>query len=412
MRLAIIGGGAAGLMAAATALETNPEAEIVLLERNDQLGKKVLISGGGRCNVTTGLEDVAEILKRYPRGGKFLNSAMRAFPPTAVRAWFEARGIPTKVEADGRVFPVSDNGHDVVGAFEKVFRDAGHVQVRLKTGLKSVTRTADGFRLTLDDGSTLDANRLIITTGGQAFRQTGSTGDGYAFAEALGHHLTPLAPSLSSLQVREEWPKVLAGVSLPYAELTARGAQKHVAAGPFVFTHRGLSGPAVFALSSLIAFEKFDAAHPIPLEIDFRPDENHAALAAKLAVAIQENPHKEIKNLVGFLVPKSLAEVVVSEIGLDGEKPANEIAKKDLNRIVEWLKRVPLTVTTRGGGEEFVTAGGVDLAEVDPRTLQSKIVPGLFFAGEILDIDGFTGGFNLQSAWATGHAAGTAAANL
>jgi hypothetical protein len=408
MRIAIVGGGAAGLMAAAAIVETNLEAEVFLLEKNDALGRKVLISGGGRCNVTTGLEDVNEILKRYPRGGKFLNSAMRAFPPTATRAWFEGHGVPLKVEEDNRVFPVSNDGHDVVGAFERVFRDSGRVRLSLNSSVKSVAKRDDGFVLTLADGRAVEADRLIITTGGQAYRATGSSGDGYAFAEFLGHHLTPLAPSLNSLGTAEDWPKALSGLSFQNVRLTAHGAKTHRAAGPLLLTHRGISGPAVFALSSEAAFETYGVTNPLRVEIDLFPDDVHDSLLARLMSLVQENPKKELQNVLAMMIPKSLAETVSKLLEL-GDKPVVEISRKDLVRVIERLKRVPLNVTSRGAGEEFVTAGGVDLKEVDPRTMQSKIVPGLYFAGEILDIDGVTGGFNLQAAWATGHLAGSSA---
>ena len=406
MRLSIVGGGAAGLMAAAAAMETDPEAEIVLIEKNDSLGKKVVISGGGRCNVTTGLRDVAQVLTKYPRGGKFLNSAMRAYPPEFTYEWFEAHGVPLKIEEDLRVFPQSDNGHDIVGVFERLFAESKHVKVLLKHDVKLIEKTLTGFVLTFKDGTAHETDRVILTTGGQAYRHTGSTGDGYAFAEALGHHLTPLAPSLNSFWTIEEWPKGLSGVSFEKAKISALREKTYQFTGPFLFTHRGVSGPAVFALSSLVAFEPYDAKRPLNIVIDLFPDENHDKLMGRLQKLVAANPKKELKTVVAMMVPRSLAETLLGQLAIDMEKPVIETGKKDFIRIVEWLKRAPLTVNARGAGDEFVTAGGVELKEVDPRTMESKITPGLFFAGEILDIDGFTGGYNLQASWATGRVAG------
>ena len=408
MNIAVIGGGAAGLMAAAAIHETSPETEVVLIERNDGLGKKVIISGGGRCNVTTGLRDVREVLSKYPRGGKFLNSAMRRFPPEAVHAWFEAHGVPLKIEEDLRTFPVSDDGHDVVGAFERLF-EGSNVRVMLKRHVVGVDRRDDGYVIRFKEGEPLEADRVILTTGGQAFRHTGSTGDGYAFAESLGHRVTPLAPSLNSFFTKETWPKDVSGLSSEKARLRTKLSKAYEFTGPMLFTHRGVSGPAVFALSSLVAFEKYDAASPMALKIDLFPDRSEEDLFTKLENALREHPRKSLVNVLDFTMSKGLALALCGDLGLDPEAHAGGVPKKDVRKIAEWLKGIPLTVVGRGAGDEFVTAGGVDLKDVDPKTMGSKISPGLYFAGEILDIDGFTGGFNLQASWAAGRVAGESA---
>ncbi len=409
MKIAIIGAGAAGLMAAATIQERNPKAEVYLIERNNGLGKKVIISGGGRCNVTTGLRDIREVLSKYPRGGKFLNSAMRRFPPEAVYAWFEAHGVPLKIEDDLRVFPRSNDGHDIVGAFERLFHDS-NVHIQLNRHAIKITREGEGYLVSFKDGETLRADRVILTTGGQAFRHTGSTGDGYAFAEALGHRLTPLAPSLNSFFTKETWPRDVSGLSFEKARLRARFEKAYEFTGPILFTHKGVSGPAVFALSSLVAFETYDAAHPMKLRIDIFPDLSEDDLLGTLEHAVAAHAKKLLGSVLDFMMSKSLAEVLCRELAVDAHARAAEVAKKDLRRITAWLKNIPLEVIGRGAGDEFVTAGGVDLKDVDPRTMASKVSPGLFFAGEILDIDGFTGGFNLQASWAAGRAAGEHAA--
>ncbi len=398
-------------MAAAATQETNPKATISLIERNPDLGKKVIISGGGRCNVTTGLFDVRDVLTRYPRGSKFLTSAMRRFPPEWTVSWFETHGVPLKTEEDLRVFPRSDDGKDVVAVFERLFRAPdSHVRTLLGKHATGITKEGDHFVISCRNAEPIVADRVILTTGGQAYRQTGSTGDGYAFAESLGHTITPLAPSLNSFFTKEAWPKELSGLSIPNATLTAPDVKHAYYTGPFLFTHRGVSGPAVFALSGLVAFEPYDAQHPLRLHIDLFPEENPDKLTARIAKTFFTNNKKNIKTVLGFLVPKALAAVVVSQLKLDGEKQAAQATKKDVALSAAWMKKIPLTVIGRGAGDEFVTAGGVDTHEVNPRTMESTICPGLYFAGEILNVDGYTGGFNLQASWATGRVAGESAA--
>lgn len=411
MRTAIIGGGAAGLMATATLHAANPHAEVFLIDGNDRLGKKVVISGGGRCNVTTGIADIRTVLTKYPRGAKFLSSAMHAFPPDAVMAWFESHGVPLKTEPDLRVFPRSDNGKDIVRVFERLF-EASHVRVMLKTRVVGIERRAEGgfFIRTKERPETLLVDAVVLATGGQAYRHTGSTGDGYAFAMSLGHTLTSLAPGLNAFFTRETWPAEISGVSFAHATITAHRAQESTFTGPFLFTHKGVSGPAVFALSSLVAFEQYDAAQPLDITIDLFPEESPDALSVTIRTHIAENPAKSLTNILAMVVPKSLATICAREAALPATRHAGEIARKDIQRAVTWLKAIPLHIVQRGAGDEFVTAGGIPLAEVNPSTMESTICPGLFFAGEILDVDGFTGGFNLQASWATGHLAGTSIA--
>jgi predicted Rossmann fold flavoprotein len=410
MRIAIIGAGAAGLMAAATIQETNPEADVFLIEKNDGLGKKVIISGGGRCNVTTGIFDIRTVLTRYPRGNKFLMSAMHQFPPQEVYAWFEAHGVPLKIEEDLRVFPQSNDGKDIVGVFEKMFAKS-HIEFALKTNVIRIEKAEDGFHLfTKDQKDPLEVDRVIITTGGQAYRHTGSTGDGYAFAQALGHTITPLAPSLNSFYTEEAWPGTLSGLSFEKANIISKRGKKQFWTGPFLFTHKGVSGPAVFSLSSLVAFENYDKTNPLEIEIDLFPDQTADQVRELIEKNIVANPKKAFGNILIGIVPKSLGEVVCKELGIPYDKKAGDMSKKELIQVSSWLKGIPLKVIGRGAGDEFVTAGGVELKEVNPSTMESKITPGLFFAGEILDIDGFTGGFNLQASWATGRKAGESAA--
>lgn len=405
MRVGIVGGGAAGLMAAATILETAPETELFLVDRNDGLGKKVIISGGGRCNVTTGIQDVRTVLTKYPRGGKFLSKAMYHFPPADVYAWFEAHGVPLKNEEDNRVFPQSDNGKDIVGVFEKMFRSS-NVEILLKHSVESVVKNGEGFRMNFKGGESLDVDVVVLTTGGQAYRHTGSTGDGYAFAMGLGHSITKLAASLNAFFTSETWTAEVSGLSFEKAEFRTERDKKYSFTGPFLFTHKGVSGPAVFALSSLVAFENYDAKEPLKIEIDLFPDLSKDELVALIEEKIAVAGKKSFLNVLAMVVSKSLAEIVVRELHIVSGVHAAEVSKKNVMRCVEWLKGISLNVVGRGAGDEFVTAGGVKLEEVDPATMESKICPGLYFAGELLDVDGYTGGFNLQASWATGRLAG------
>lgn len=393
-------------MTAAAIQERDPHAEIFLIEKNDGLGKKVIISGGGRCNVTTGLRDIKTVLTKYPRGGRFLSSAMHTFSPEAVYEWFESHGVPLKTEEDLRVFPQSDDGKDVVRVFEKLFQDS-KVQLLLKSQAERIEKQGKGFAIYFKgQAAPLLVDKLVLTTGGQAYRQTGSTGDGYAFAMSLGHTITKLAPSLNAFFAQEIWTAEISGLSFPKAKITAKREKNRSFTGPFLFTHKGVSGPAVFALSSLVAFEAYDQKQPLEISIDLFPDVSIEELRASIKGKINTNSKKSFTNILTVLIPKSLAEIICQQLSLPGEKHAIEIGMKDIIRVVAWLKGIPLHIIGRGAGDEFVTAGGVDLKEVNPSTMESKISPGLYFAGEILDVDGYTGGFNLQASWATGHLAG------
>lgn len=405
MKIAIIGGGAAGMMCAATINELNPRGQVFLIEKNDSLGKKVIISGGGRCNVTTGFDDLKIVLSKYPRGEKFLISAMTRFSPTAVYQWFEDHGVPLKCETDMRVFPQSDDGHDVVGAFQTVFAKS-KTKLLLEHTVKQLEKKDGGFSITFKNGETLVADRVVLALGGQAYRQTGSSGDGYTLAESLGHHITPLAPSLHSFITKEKWPKSISGLSFAEAEITVSGQKKYSFTGPFLFTHSGISGPAVFALSSLSAFEVWGPTASLPIFINLAPALNSEELLEKLKQNIAANPKKVFKNSLFGIVPQSIAELVCQENAISLEKKNAELSTAELTKVAKWLQSIPLHAVGRGSGDEFVTAGGVETSEIDPKTMASKLCPGLYFAGEIINVDGFTGGYNLQASWATGHAAG------
>ena len=411
LSIAVIGGGAAGMMAAATISEERPAAAVTLYERNPRLGAKVTISGGGRCNVTTGIADIPAVLERYPRGARWLRHAMFAFPPSAVMGWFEAHGVPLKTELDGRVFPVSDRGGDVVAAFERIFARR-NVRVRTRSTVASVEWLPTGGFFVQSASGTATHDVVIITTGGAAFRHTGSQGDGYRFGAALGHTVTPLYPSLNAYVVREAWARGLSGLALPDALLRIpkeAGRRLAVAArGAMLFTHFGITGPAVFALCSRAATERYSDADPLPVAVRPLPDHSQAQIDALLQERFRALGGRGVANVLDTFLPRSLCTVLCELAGVDPATPAARVSRDERRRLVSLIDALPLSAIGRKNGEEFVTAGGIALAEVDARTMASRLVPGLFFAGEVLDVDGFTGGFNLQAAWATGRAAGLA----
>lgn len=393
------------MMAAASICEASSESEVFLVERNTILGRKVIISGGGRCNVTTGFEEIKEILKKYPRGSKFFRHALYTFPPEQVYEWMEAHGVPLKTDADFRVFPQSNKGQDVVGVFEEILKES-KVKILYKTTAERVEKKGEKFEIELSSGEVLVADKLIITTGGQAYQRTGSQGDGYEFAKALGHKITELAPSLSAFLIEESWLKELPGISFKSVRLKLLGKESHEFTGPILFTHKGVTGPAVFALSSLAAYEVLDPKQPKQLLIDFYPDETYDELTTRLNAELTTAPRKSFSNSLGFFVPKSFARAICSSLKIGLDKKNAEVSKREINKVIESLKNTQITVVGRTPGEEFVTAGGIELVDINSKTMESKICSGLYFAGEILNIDGFTGGFNLQVAWATGRLAG------
>lgn len=409
MIICIVGAGAAGMMATVSARERNADAEIIVVEKNAVLGRKVVISGGGRCNVTTGITDVRTVLTKYPRGGKFLTSAMYAFPPAQVMEWFEQHGVLLKVEEDQRVFPRSDDGKDVVGVFERLFREQ-HIEVVSRQAVTYVRRRSAQFEVTLKSNRVIVADKLILTTGGQAYRHTGSSGEGYQFAEALGHTITPLASSLNSFILAEAWPKTHSGLSFERVGLRVNGRARCAAEGPIVFTHQGMSGPAVFVITGLVAFTAYTPTAPLPLLIDFVPNVTQEELFAAMTRRIEQHPKQLLKTLLHTWLPSSMVDTLMHELRIPPTQTNAETSKHVRRAVAVWLKTCPVSAVGRGTGAEFVTAGGIDTNEVDAHTMESRLCPGLFFAGEILDIDGFTGGFNLQASWATGRVAGLSAA--
>ncbi|MDP2691476.1 MAG: NAD(P)/FAD-dependent oxidoreductase [bacterium] len=413
LRVAIIGGGAAGLMGAATLLEEYPSAKIHLFEKNKQLGTKVIISGGGRCNVTTGIRDKKELFSKYTRGSHFLRTAIGQFPPEKVVEWFEAHGVPLKTEPDNRIFPVSNKGQDVVGVFEKLFKQHG-VSLHFSEPVISISQKGPLSAELITTKKTYEFDAIVLCTGGNAYRHTGSTGDGYDFAQSFGHSITPLGPSLNSFLCAEEWVKSLSGLSLSHAELRAQtddGTQVS-AQGPMLFTHFGVSGPSVFALSSHLAFTTLSPEKPV--HIAMLPIAGRSAHEWNEIIhsEMKQNGAQQIITLLKNHLPHRLAQTILEITSIPAEKKNSEISREEREKLLLILTgKLTISLTKRRPGDEFVTAGGVKLSEVDSKTMRSKLHPSLYFAGEVLDIDGVTGGFNLQASWATGRLAGKSIAH-
>lgn len=381
------------------------ELEIHLFEKNSRLWAKVIISGGGRCNVTTGFFKMQELLPKYPRGATFLKPALEQFWPRAIRRRFETHGVPLKQEEDGRIFPVSDDGKDIVAVFEQLFGQRG-VQMHLKERVQTIARSAQWFQITTDKHAyTFDA--VVVTTGGNAYAHTGSTGDGYAWARGLGHTITPLGPSLNSFLTNDQWLHACSGISFPDAQLTAEKNSSVRVRWAVLLTHFGLSGPAVFAFSSHIPYEQVTKEQPY--SIFFQPEASRGVpeRTEQLTQRAIATPKKELGNLLRQWSVRKFVETILVQYGFDPHMHIGNISKQQRAQLATLLgKGIPLTLIQRRPGDEFVTAGGVSLEEVDPASWHSRLVPWLYFAGEILDVDGYTGGYNLTSSRAMGRLVG------
>lgn len=395
----IIGGGAAGFFAAITCAENNPALRVTLLERGAHPLAKVRVSGGGRCNVTHDQPEPERFVQNYPRGTRALRGPLSRFGSRETVAWFAARGVALATETDGRMFPVSNSSETVVNCLLDAASAAG-VDLRTRSAVRAVRAAQGRFAVTLKDGGVLTAEKLLLATG--------SSPQAYAWAAAFGHTLEAPVPSLFTFNVNDARLAGLAGVSVPEARLSL-GGTKLEQRGPLLITHWGLSGPAVLKLSAWGARELHSRGYHAPLLIDWLPDLHPEALRQTLHDFKDAEARKTVltSNPVGL--PKRLWEALVRACGL-AERWA-DVSKNQLHALADELKRGRFEIDGKGAfKEEFVTCGGVRLDEVDFRTLESRVVPGLYFAGEVLDVDGVTGGFNFQNAWATGYLAGLALA--
>ncbi len=404
----VIGAGAAGLLAAAIAAERGRWT--LLLEKNRRPGVKILMSGGTRCNLTHAT-DKWGIVRAYREQGKFLHSALAAFSPADLVKLIEDEGVPTKVEETGKIFPVSNRATDVLDALMRRLNRSG-ARMELDAPVTAIERHGDSFHVihrNAPDGVPYSAHKIILTTGGQSYPGSGTTGDGYAWAKALGHTIVPPRPALVPLTTEATWIRELSGVTIPHVavSLFAGASAKTLdeCRGSLLFTHFGLSGPVILDISRTVT----TAADLRTLEIacDFLPDLRPDQVDAQLREACASEGKKRLAAIVSPELPRRLVEQLVQLAGLALDQKAAELSKKGRAELIAVLKsaRIPLT-GTRGFAKAEVTAGGVALSEIDSRTMQSKLVPGLYFAGEILDLDGPIGGYNFQAAFSTGYLAG------
>lgn len=412
----VIGGGPSGLMAAIASASRG--AKTLLLDKGDKLGRKLGISGGGRCNVTNA-KDLDELIRHIPGNGRFLYSALAAFGNREIMAFFEELGILLKEEDNGRMFPVTDKAKTVVNALVDRVR-ALQVEIRVNQPVAEVLyeegRTA-GVRLRT--GETIRSGAVIVAVGGKSVPHTGSTGDGYAWAEAAGHTITELFPTEVPLVSRDAFiqSKELQGISLrdiAVSVWTPKGKTAAVHRGDVIFTHFGLSGPAALRCSQFVykVRKQFDLPS-VRLTLDLFPDESAEALYGRITGLTQEEPKKALKNVLKRILPERMIPILLAKSGLREEVTGDNLPKQPVQTLAQVLKAFPLQVSgTLSLEEAFVTGGGVNLKEIHPGTMESKLMPGLFFCGEVLDIHGYTGGYNITAAFSTGHAAGAGAAEV
>lgn len=402
-KVIVVGGGAAGMMAAVFSAKAG--AKTVLFEKNDRLGKKLLITGKGRCNVTNDCTG-DEVMKNTPRNGKFLYSCLNAFPPDKAREFFESFGCQLKTERGNRVFPQSDRSADVLAALRKAMEQAG-VEVRKEKVLEILSQDGAVTGVRTDSGITY-GRRVIVCTGGCSYPLTGSTGDGYDMARKLGHTVTPVRGSLVPLEEQGDWCSKMQGLSLRNVDVrlvNEKGKTAYQDFGELLFTHFGVSGPTVLSAS----------AHMKPQQryrlcIDLKPALDEQKLDQRFLRDFEQYQNRDLENALKDMYPKTMIPVMIERAELDPGTKANSVTKQERRRLLELTKCFTVEIAgPRPVEEAIVTAGGIQVKEIDPKTMESKLVKGLYFAGEVMDVDAYTGGFNLQIAWATGYAAGTAA---
>lgn len=402
-KILIAGGGAAGMFASVFATQNGHEVHVY--EKNEKLGKKLFITGKGRCNVTNAA-DMEELFDAVVSNPKFLYSSFYGYTNQDVVDFFESRGVKMKTERGNRVFPVSDHSSDIIQALEREMKKSG-VKIHLNTGVKAV-RTKEGkfYSFLLNNGQEIQGDDCLIATGGFSYQTTGSTGDGYRFAQEMGHKVTELSPALVPLNIKEAFVKELQGLSLRNISVAVKDGKKELYSefGEMMFTHYGVTGPVILSASSVIG--KKLAKKELTLSIDLKPALTAEQLDQRVLRDFEENKNRHFKNAVTKLFPSKLIPVMIDLSGIDPDKPVNEISRAEREGFVRLIKNFTMTVTSlRDYNEAIITKGGVSTREVNPSTMESKLVKGVYFAGEVLDLDALTGGFNLQIAWSTAYIA-------
>ena len=402
----ITGGGPAGMMAAITAARRG--FKVTLVEKNEKLGKKLFITGKGRCNITNA-GDSEDLFNSIVTNRKFMFSSFNGFSNYDTLGFFDELGLQIKIERGNRVFPESDHSSDVIGALNRELKRLS-VDVRLNTEVKDII--VNGGKATgvvvkcSGKESTIQADNVIVATGGNSYQSTGSTGDGYRFARKLGHSVTPIVPALVPFNVAEDWESDLQGLSLKNVSIVVLDGKQEIYSdfGEMLFTHFGVSGPLILSASSFAA--RRIKEHPLKLVIDLKPALSQEQLDERILRDFDEEKNKAFKNSLDKLLPKKMIPVIVRLSDIDGNKKVNEITKQERQKLVSLIKGLELTITgLRGFNEAIITQGGINVREINPTTMESKLVKNLYFAGEVLDVDALTGGFNLQIAWSTGYAA-------
>ena len=408
-KVLVIGGGPAGCFAAIAAAEQGHQ--VVLLERNEKIGKKLFITGKGRCNLTNAC-DTEELFSNIPRNSKFLYSAIYSYDNFRVMYFFEQNGTPVKVERGNRVFPVSDHSSDVIAALKRSL-DAHKVKIMYHTTVEKLMVSENCVHGVITaEGKKMPADAVVIATGGCSYASTGSTGDGYRFAEACGHTIKTCSPSLVPFNAEEEYVKELQGLSLKNVKASIYQGKKllYEAFGEMLFTHFGVSGPLMLSASSVVN----DAVRkqPLQLYIDWKPALSEEQLDRRILRDFEEAKNRQVIHGIEKLYPSKFLPIILKLAKIPAEKRVNEVTKEERQRLVDLTKKFPVTLTgLRGFSEAIITKGGVSVKEVNPSTMESKLTKHLYFAGEVLDLDAFTGGFNLQIAWSTGYLAGSSIGN-
>ncbi|MFH1782079.1 MAG: NAD(P)/FAD-dependent oxidoreductase [Candidatus Omnitrophota bacterium] len=408
-KIIIVGGGPAGMMASIRASELG--ANVILIEKNPDLGRKLLLTGKERCNLTNA-GDLDEFLKRYSKNGEFLRDSFKRFFNKELMTFFESRGLKLKIERQMRVFPETDSSEHVLEVLKKELKNE-KVRIYFGSIVKDILiekGTVKGVKL--EDKQDISSDKVILTTGGVSYGFTGSTGKGIELAKRSGHRITDLSPGLIALETKEDFQERLEGLALKNIILTFTDGKKDIRSdvGEMLFTDFGVSGPLVLSLSGKIA--DWLKEKKVSLYVDLKPALSKEALEKRILKEFKENPGKIFKNALKTLMPARLIDVVIDILEVSPDKKINQITQKERKGLVEILKAFPLTIKCpRPIKDAMVTRGGVSLKDIDPRTMQSRLIKGLYFAGEMIDIDGDTGGFNLQAAFSTGYLAGESAAS-